>query len=219
MWDFFLCFWAAAYLASGFGVVYAYKRRRTNLRKALIVGVLSLCVFVPTSIFLAKRIWPAHINVAVDEGTTIDTIMSQEKAHCFKVSGLDNEYYCDRIVYYLTAHLPDKTEFRAKAKGISLTTYPDSKKLKSMSVDIKQSYSKEELTAYLKRKEEQKNGDFTESVIPQKISDEILTWLSPSIQSGSRYTECDNKPDYRLCLVASGGGSGDYTLQFWVSKK
>lgn len=53
---FFLCFWAAAYLASGFGVVYAYKRRRTNLRKALIVGVLSLCVFVPTSIFLAKRI-------------------------------------------------------------------------------------------------------------------------------------------------------------------
>lgn len=144
--------------------------------------------------------------------------MSQEKAHCFKVTGLDNEYYCDGIIFYLTVRLPDKTEFRAKAKIISLTTYPDSRKLKSMSVDIKQNYSKKELTAYLKRKEEQKNGDFTESVIPQKISDKILGWLSPSAQSGDRHTGCDNKPDYRLCLAVAGGDSQDYSLQFRVSK-
>ncbi|MFZ3000690.1 MAG: hypothetical protein WA071_10175 [Undibacterium umbellatum] len=213
-----LCIWAAAYLASGFGVVYAYKRRRTNFDKSLIIGFLSLCVFVPTSIFLIKRIWPAHINVTVDESTTIDTIMSQEKAHCFKFTGLDNNYYCDGIVYYLTVHLPDKTVFRAKAKSISMITYPGTRKLKSISADVKQSYSKEELTAYLKRKEEQKQGDFNESIIPQKISDEIMAWLSPSEQFGLRHTGCFNKPDYRLCLIADGGGSGDYTLQFEVSR-
>ena len=79
---FVLCIWAAAYLASGFGLVYAYKRRRTNFDKSLIIGFLSLCVFVPTSIFLIKRIWPAHINVMLDDRSTIDTIMSQEKAGC-----------------------------------------------------------------------------------------------------------------------------------------
>ncbi|MFZ6875957.1 hypothetical protein ACO0LF_28175 [Undibacterium sp. Di27W] len=215
---FFLFLWAVAYLASGLGFVYAYKRRRTNLRKAFIVGFLSFCVFVPTSIFLIKRIWPAHINVTVDESTTIDTIMSQEKAHCFKSTGLDNDYYCDGIIYYLTVHLPDKTVFRVKAKSISMSTYPGTRKLRSISADVKQSYSKEELTAYLKRKEEQKQGDFNESIIPQKISDEIMAWLAPSEQFGSRHTGCFNRPEYRLCLVASGGSSGDYTLQFWVSK-
>lgn len=215
---FVLCIWAAAYLASGFGFVYAYKKHRTNFDKSLIIGFLSLCVFVPTSIFLIKRIWPAHINVTLDDRSTIDTVMSQEKAHCFKLAGLENDYYCDRIIYYLTVHLPDKTVFRAKAESISLTTYPNSRKLKLVSVDIKQSYSKEELTAYLKRKEEQKNGDFTESMIPQKISDDILGWLSPSEQVGIHHTGCDNQPDYRLCLVAARGSSGDYTLQFWISK-
>ncbi|MFZ6746972.1 hypothetical protein ACO0LC_27405 [Undibacterium sp. JH2W] len=215
---FFLFLWAVAYLASGLGFFYAYKRRRTNLRKAFIVGFLSFCVFVPTSIFLIKRIWPAHINVTLDESTTIDTIMSQEKTHCVKLHGLDNDYHCHGIVYYLTVHLPDKTVFRVKAKNISLTTYPDSRKLKSMNVDIKQSYSKEELTAYLKRKEEQKSGDFTESVIPQNISDEILAWLLPSTHSDNRHTKCDSNPDYWLCLEAVEGSSGDYTLQFWTSK-
>jgi len=215
---FVLCIWAAAYLASGFGVVYAYKRRRTNLSKALIVGVLSLCVFVPTSIFLAKRIWPAHINLTLDDSTTIDTIMSQEKAGCHKVSGLDNNYYCDGIIYYLTIQLPDKTVFRAKAESISPNTYLNSRKLRSVSGSIKQSFSKEELTDYLKRKKEQKSDGFTESIIPQEISDEIMAWLTPSEQFGSRHTGCFNRPEYQLCLEASGGNSGDYTLQFWVSK-
>lgn len=215
---FVLCIWAAAYLASGFGVVYAYKRRKTNFDKSLIIGFLSLSVFVPTSIFLIKRIWPAHINVMLDDRSTIDTIMSQEKARCFKLHGLDNEYFCDGIIYYLTVRLPDKTDFRAKAKSISLSTYPDSRKLKSISVDVKQSYSKEELTAYLKRKEEQKDGDFTESMIPQKISDEIIPWLSSSKESWYRQVGCV-KPDYRLCLEAYRKDSGDYTLQFWLEKK
>lgn len=216
---FFLCFWAAAYLASGFGLVYAYKRRRTKLYKSVIIGVLSLCVFVPTSIFLIKRIWPAHINVTVDESTTIDTIMSQEKAHCFKVTGFDNEYYCDGIIFYLTVRLSDKTEFRAKAKNIGVSTYPNSRKVKSIDGSIKQGFSKEELAGYLKRKEEQKSGDFTESIIPQTISDEIMAWLSPSEQFGISHRGCFNRPDYRLCLEATGGRPGDYTLQFEISKK
>lgn len=209
--------WAAAYIASGFGFVYAYKWRRTSLYKSLIIGFLSLCVFVPTSIFLIKRIWPAHINVTVDSGTTIDTIMSQEKAGCFKLTGLDNKYYCNDIVYYLTVHLPDKTVFRVKANSISLTTYPDSRKLKSMSVDIKQVFTKEELLAYLKRKEEQKQGDFNESIIPQKISDDIIPWLSSGKESWYRKVGC-SKPDDSLCLEAYRKDSGDYTLQFWISK-
>ncbi|MES2041606.1 MAG: hypothetical protein V4495_27630 [Pseudomonadota bacterium] len=216
---FVLCIWAAAYLASGFGLVYAYKWRRTKLYKSLIIGVLSLCVFVPTSIFLIKHIWPAHINVTVDESTTIDTILSQEKAGCFKVTGLDNEYYCDGIVYYLTVHLPDKTDFRVKAKSISMSTYPGTRKLKSVDGTSKQVFSKEELTDYLKRKKEQKSDDFAESMIPQEISDEILTWLSPSKQFGRSQTGCFNRPEYRLCLVASEGSFLDYDLQFWVEKK
>ena len=215
---FVLCIWAAAYLASGFGLVYAYKRRRTNFDKSLIIGFLSLCIFVPTSIFLIKRIWPAHINLTVDGETTIDSMLSLEKAHCFKVTGFDNEYYCDGIIFYLTVRLPDKTEFRAKAKNIGVSTYPNSRKVRSIDGSIKQGFSKEELTDYLKRKKEQKSDGFTESVIPQKISDEIMAWLTPSEQFGLSETGCFNRPEYQFCLKANGGNSGDYTLQFWVSK-
>jgi len=215
---FVLCIWAAAYLASGFGLVYAYKWRRTKLYKSLIIGVLSLCVFVPTSIFLIKRIWPAHINLTVDGETTIDSMLSLEKAHCFKVTGFDNEYYCDGIIFYLTVRLPDKTEFRAKAKNIGVSTYPNSRKVKSIDGFIEQKITKEELAEYGKRKEEPKPGDFTESMMPQKISDDILAWMSPSIKLGRRHTACISKPDYRLCMTATDNDSRTYDFQFEISK-
>ena len=213
----FLSFWAVAYIASGFGFIYAYKLYKTNFDKSLLIGFISLCVFVPTSIFLIKWIWPAHVNVTVDDRTTIDTIMSQEKAHCFKATGLENNYDCDGIIYYLTIHLADRTDFRFKAKMIGISTYPDTRKWKAINGIGKQVYTKEELIAYLKRKGEQMNGDFTDSIAPQEISDGILAWLSPKIKLGISHNECVIKPDYRLCLEASELGSGDYILQFEIS--
>lgn len=56
---------------------------------------------------------------------------------------------------------------------------------------------------------------FNESLVPQKISRSMLTWLASD--SDSANTECDNIDDYRLCIRASSI-SGDYSLGYEVSE-